>query len=336
MDINKITKYLKNTLVVLLLSVLVAPLFAQNAHALPLLDSLFGNDDEWMNAGGCGTAGTIGFAMCNLVISISTLPTFLVAISYLFGLVLGFFGLHKLREHIDSPGQTPLWEPVKRFLAGGMFIALPTIVDALKTSVNWGIARGEVSGFNVNGAAGSGLDTMLVSLIDNIWMPMQFLIGSFAWLAGLVMIMVGISRLLKTAQEGARGPGGLGTMMTFITGAALLSADSMMAAVSGSIFLSNNYATYGILQTTAGLTAEQEGHINAVIGSIVGFMVILGWVSFIRGFFIIRGYAEGDGQASIMAGITHIIGGALAVNIGSVLNAVQFTLGLDTFGVIFS
>ena len=37
-----------------------------------------------------------------------------------------------------------------------------------------------------------------------------------------------------------------------------------------------------------------------------------------------------------MAGLTHIIGGALAVNIGSVLNAVQFSLGLETFGIIFS
>lgn len=295
----------------------------------------FGGSKDWMEDGGCGNAGSLGFAICNLVISISKLPVMLSGISYLFGISLGLFALIKLKDHVDNPGQVALWEPFKRFIAGSMFLALPTIVEVIKNSLNWGVARGDVTGFNVGEVGGAGLDALLVALVDDLWYPMQYLIGAFAWIAGLMFIMVGISRMLKSADEGARGPSGIGTIMTFLTGAALLTADSMMSAVSGSIFLSNNYATYGILQTTAGLTSDQEQHINSVIGAIVGFMVIVGWVSFIRGFFIVRDFSEG-GQSSIMAGITHIIGGALAVNIGSVLNAIQFTLGLETFGIIFS
>jgi hypothetical protein len=65
-------------------------------------------------------------------------------------------------------------------------------------------------------------------------------------------------------------------------------------------------------------------------------MAVLGWISFIRGWFIIRDVAEGSQQASLMAGLTHLFGGALAINLGPVLNAAQTTLGLTAYGVNFT
>ena len=64
-------------------------------------------------------------------------------------------------------------------------------------------------------------------------------------------------------------------------------------------------------------------------------MTIIGYISFLRGFFILKEVAEGGGQASLMAAVTHIFGGALAVNLGPLMNAVQSTLGLGTYGVVF-
>jgi len=72
-----------------------------------------------------------------------------------------------------------------------------------------------------------------------------------------------------------------------------------------------------------------------VISSVLQFMIVLGVVSFARGIFIVRGVAEGNGQASLMAGVTHLIGGALAVNLGPMMNAVQSTLNLTAYGVSF-
>jgi hypothetical protein len=79
-----------------------------------------------------------------------------------------------------------------------------------------------------------------------------------------------------------------------------------------------------------------DEHVQAVITAVIAFVFIIGWVSFIRGFFIIRNVAEGTGQASMMAGLTHVFGGAIAVNLGPMMNAVQATLGLDGFGVTFN
>ena len=49
-----------------------------------------------------------------------------------------------------------------------------------------------------------------------------------------------------------------------------------------------------------------------------------------------RGVAEGSQQASVMSGVTHLIAGALAVNLGPLLNAVQVTLGITGYGIAFT
>ena len=95
----------------------------------------------------------------------------------------------------------------------------------------------------------------------------------------------------------------------------------------------NYIATMSFLSMSSG-DANIDSHILAVIGSVVGFMILVGVIAFIRGIFILRDVAEGNGQASLMAASTHIIGGALAVNMGSVINAIQSTFGLSVVSFI--
>jgi len=190
------------------------------------------------------------------------------------------------------------------------------------------------SNFNGTGATGNGLDAMMVKLIGNIWKPMQWLMSIFGYLAGILLIFIGISRLLKSEQEGARGPTGIGTLMTFLVGGCLIAANKMMGAFSNSLFGTDQVKNEGILKYTAGM-ADAAAHANAVIAAIVAFVSLVGWISFLRGFFIIRGVAEGNSQASMMAGITHLLGGAIAVNLGPIMMAVQTTLGITDYGIEF-
>jgi len=90
------------------------------------------------------------------------------------------------------------------------------------------------------------------------------------------------------------------------------------------------------MQYTTGMTASETAAAHAVITSVIKFMIVIGIISFVRGLFIVRSVAEGNQQASMMAAVTHLIGGTLAVNLGPVLNAVQETLGTSGFGITFS
>jgi len=120
----------------------------------------------------------------------------------------------------------------------------------------------------------------------------------------------------------------------FLTGGILLSINSILGAAVNSVF-QTGAENSAALTYTEGLDGV-AGNANAVIGAVMAFVAILGWISFIRGFFIMKDVAHGNGQASAMAGITHIIGGAVAVNLGGLINAVQNTLGITDYGLTIS
>ena len=181
---------------------------------------------------------------------------------------------------------------------------------------------------------GAGLDAIMVALFMDIYAPMMNIIFVFGYFIGLILVMVGISRIIKTSQDGPRGPASMGTVMTFVIAGVLFSLSTIMGTFSSSMFDTNKVATFAVLATSTGDVAVDD-HILAIISTVLVFMTIIGYISFMRGFFMIKDVAEGNNQASLMAGVTHIFGGALAVNLGPLMNAVQRTLGIDTLGVMF-
>lgn len=278
---------------------------------------------------------TLGGVIRNVFASTSGVPDLFAAFSYLFGLILGIWGIFKLKAHVENPNQVEIWDPMKRFLAGGAFFALPFVLTVVQNTVNpEGDGNLEGSDFNTSGATTEGLDGKLVALVRDVWEPMQFLLLGFCYLAGIILIIIGVSRLLKSEQDGPKGPMGFGTIMMFLTGGVLLSINPILGAAVNSIFQTGAQNS-AALTYTDGL-GDGGAHANAVIGAIMAFVAIIGFISFIRGFFIMKDVANGNGQASVMAGLTHIIGGSLAVNLGGFIKAVQSTLGITEFGLTVS
>lgn len=297
-------------------------------------------------AGECLAVGsnTLGDIVCNTMTSTMGLPEFLSLLSYMIGLIFGVWAILKIRDHVNNPAQTSLWEGVSRLIAGGAFFSLPVVTMALKYSVTpntlvVATALGTNTSFNETvptcGASNS-LDEAMVCFMSDILGPSHVLLNFFSFVAGMIFVMIGVSRLTKTAQEGARGPGGLGTVTTFVIGGLLMSATTILRALSTSFFGSPVTTTMAQLTYTTGMSVTETAAVHNVVSAVLKFLIIIGMISFVRGIFIMRDVAEGGQQASTMAGITHIMGGALAVNLGPLLNAVQQTLGITAFGVTFS
>ncbi len=295
---------------------------------------------------------TLGSVLCTVMETTMGLPGFLAALSYIIGTVLGLWAIIKIRDHVNNPSQTPLHEGITRLIAGGAFFALPVVAVAIQYSVTpnaaavAGTIAGANTGFNetlpASCADANSLDVAMVCFMNDTLGPTHVLLNFFTFVAGLIFVMIGISRLTRSAQEGAKGPGGIGTIATFVIAGFLMSSSTIMRAVSGSIFVNPNPLEFGSSQTnaqlkyTTGMDVAEQAAAHNVISAVLKFMIIIGMISFVRGLFIMRDVAEGSGQASTMAGLTHIIGGALAVNLGPLLNAVQATLGITAFGVTFS
>lgn len=284
---------------------------------------------------GCGATNTIGGVLCNLVVHTEDSQAIFPALCYLFGIFIGVWAIAKLYEHVTNPHQVSAWEPIKKAIVAGALFALPIVMEAVYQSLVGASPAALNADFRSGTPTGGGLDAMVVALMSDAFKPFSFVLMMFCYFAGCVLVIVGIMRLMKSAQEGPRGPGGFGTIMTFLVAGALFAADEMMSAATVSLFSTNAVAVNPTLKFDAGLKAIEREHIISVISAVLAFVMVLGWISFVRGWFIIRNVAEGDHQASLMAGMTHILGGALAINLGPVLNAVQETFGLAAIGVNF-
>lgn len=286
-------------------------------------------------------ADSIGDVICLAMENSTYFPFLLSCISYILGLVLGVWALIKIRDHVVDPNRTSLWEGVSRLIAGGAFFAMPAIAYAIAYSLRPdGIVAGAdaTTGFQENITCGTSnsLDMAMACFMQDIIGPTNTIVNFFCFVAGLIFIMIGTSRLIKSAQDGPKGPGGMGTVGTFIVGGILISTTTILSAISESFFDNSQTVTTASLAFTSGMSAAETDATYNVISAVLKFMIIIGMISFVRGIFIMREVAEGNQQASTMAGVTHIVGGALAVNLGPLLNALQSTLGITAFGVTFS
>jgi len=283
----------------------------------------------------CEGDGKLSDVICNVMDDMQDAPGFITALAYMVGLLFGVWGLFKLKDHVINPNQTPLSDSIKRFVAGGALFTLPLITQAAQDLINDGTVDPlELSEYAGDSGGTMGLDGLMLALMQDLFTPLISITYVACYVIGLILVFVGVTRMIKTAQDGPRGPASFGTIMTFIIAGALFSLASLLGAFSVTLFGDSTVATYAVLQTEID-GGVIDDHVLAVISTILAFMTIVGLFSFIRGFFILREVAEGHSQASIMAAITHIIGGVIAVNLGPFLNAVQSTFGLDTLGVLF-
>lgn len=326
MRIGTFHKKIKNLSLLAMVTLMGLPLFSDGAYAASA--KTIGNSGE------C-SGDTLGGMICNVISGSTGGAGLITGFAYLAGLLCGFLGILKLRDHVESPNQTPISDPLKRFAAGGAFFALPFIADVVRKTIEGdGTTYTTDTGFN-GSSSGVGLDALIVNLVSDIMAPTMWAVGWFGWIAGLIFVFIGISRLMKTEQQGAQGPTGIGTITTFLIAGCLFSLNSIISYINGSVFGDAVLQTNGVLQYTDGLGGSVD-HVHAVISAIVAFSAVIGWISVARGLFIVRGVSEGNSQASMMAAITHLIGGVLAINLGGVIMAVQNTLGISQYGIVFN
>lgn len=282
----------------------------------------------------------LGEVITNTYKSFDWFPVLLSSISYISGLALVAIGVFKFKDHVDNPAQNALSSGVKRFLAGGMFLSLPMMYDATRGTL-FGADTSPVNGISNTGYTSAtltpgGLDEMVVKLMTDIGGPIETLLVSFTYISAIALLLVGISRLTKKMEEGPRGPAGMGTIMTFLASAALFSFGDMMGSFSTSLFGNSTIMTVAQIDPsgTLGLDSADADKIAKVVEAVMAFIMIVGFIAFIRGWFVLKAFADGQQGATLAQGLTFLFGGALAINLGELVNALQNSVGVA--GITFS
>ncbi|MFH1157375.1 MAG: hypothetical protein V1721_00585 [Pseudomonadota bacterium] len=274
-------------------------------------------------------AQTVGTVISNLTVSFASIPRLLSSVAYIMGCFWAAWGIYKFKDHVDNPSQTPLSAGVKRFLGGGMLFSMPYMVDVVRRSLFGAAALTPTTGTLRNpNPLGGGMDQMIFELVADIAGPMTVLLTAFSYISGALLLLVGISRMIKTAQDGPRGPTGLGTIMTLFVAGTLISGAGMITAFTSSLFGDATISTFANISPVVIANPLDAAKIGAVIESLMTFIMIVGVIAFLRGLFVLRAFAEGGQNATIMQALTFLFGGALAINLGDLVNVLGTTVGV--------
>jgi hypothetical protein len=286
------------------------------------------------------SGGTLG-EMMNRVVGGSTNIVNLVSfLAYITGTIFAAVGVYKLKQHVEfGPQKIELPEPLKYLFTGGLMLALPSIANVAYMTFGGTGAGQEINTLAWNsGASGSGggLDDMMRNFIQDSYVPMQYLIQFFCVAAGAMLMMLAVHRFTKTAQEGPRGPTGLGTIATFVLAGALFSIAPSIGTFTETLFGDRTSRTIVSFMALDDSLGAASANAENVLTSVLAFLIIVGILSIIKGFFVMRDVAEGSQNATMLSGLSHVIAGAILVNFGQFANIVQNTLGISGYGVLFN
>lgn len=253
-------------------------------------------------------------------------------VAWLAGAFLGCAAIFKFKDHVDNPAQTPLSMGVKRMIAGGMFLSLPFSIRAVVNSTSGAAGAGKITstGYQVSGTPVAGsLEQMVVDVMKDIGAPVENMLVAFSYLAGISLLLVGISRLTKRMEEGPKGPAGFGTIMTFIAAGMLINYGSSIGHFTGSVFGNNSLMTNIAISANVMSNATQRAQVETVLSGLEVFVMLVGYIAFIRGWFVLKSFADGQQGATLAQGLTFLFGGAIAINVGELINAVSQTVGVN-------
>lgn len=277
----------------------------------------------------------MGDVFLNVLQSWGGITNILSTLAYFLGIFLVVHGIFKFKDHVDNPSQTRLSDPMKRMFAGGMFLSLPFMLRAMRGSIfgaeNVGSNALKSSKSDAANLSDGGLDKMVVDFMTNVAGPAEALLGAFSYLAAIALLLVGISRLTKKLEEGPRGPAGMGTIMTFIASGALFSFGDMMGTFANSVFGAggNQLKTNSLVASNVINDDESRLRVEKVIDAVMVFVMLVGYIAFIRGWFVMKAFADGQQGATIAQGLTFLFGGALAINLGELVNVLMRTVNVQ-------
>lgn len=285
-------------------------------------------------AGSPATTGeqSVGDVLRNMIHSSSNFTNLISLVAYLTGAILIFTGIYKFKDHVDNPSHTPISAGAKRWFAAGLMFSLPLATMAIRGSLFGDTTSNPtVTGFTDAQLTSDGLDAMIVRFIGNIMTPALGLLTAFTYIAGFGLLLVGISRLTKRMDEGPRGPGGAGTIMTFIASGALFSFANSAGVFVSSIFGDNQLMTNVQISPSTINEAADRAKIEKVVEGLMLFIMLVGYIAFVRGWFVLKSFADGNSGATVSQGLTFLLGGTLAINLGELINALSTTVGVSGF-----
>ena len=153
---------------------------------------------------------------------------------------------------------------------------------------------------------------------------MDLVVGA-SFVMGIFVTAMGLWKFKEYGEQGGRvkftlplGLVAVGTFMVIMPGMLNMATETLsLGANTGKSVLSQG--------PTGG---EASAAMAGAIKGILLFVKLIGHIAFLRGLFILKSMSEGSQQATMGRALTHLLGGAAAINIQVVAAMMSATLGM--------
>lgn len=281
------------------------------------------------NAAGVSTLGDL---VCNVKNNgLSIYPRMVNIAAYIAGAFMAVKSILLYRKHAENPAQPQMAAGTAHLFASGGLLAFPSFIGVVQRSF-FPAAAGKDNFACEAGAVGKGaqgLDVMMQNFVQNLHAPVFMLLAIISVAVGVTMLFQALMRASKIGTDPRAGsPKDIVTHLVF--GAILVSMGTVLPSTMASFFGDGSISTLSsssIIQWSNVIESGNTEAANKTVRAVLAFVQIVGGISFVRGWLLLKKAVEG-GQATIPQSLTHILGGAAAINIDKMLKILN-----DTFGV---
>ncbi len=151
------------------------------------------------------------------------------------------------------------------------------------------------------------------------------LVWAAAWVTGAAMAAAGLAAAGRRADQGPGQGGWAGPAAMLLCGCALLAFPSFVDSLTATMIAGQwEHAGPEIFARAPELLRIFEN--RATRETIIGILRIIqfvGLLAIFRGVLILNAAAQPAQRGTVGAGLTHLVGGGLAVNIGPVLDMIE-------------
>lgn len=166
------------------------------------------------------------------------------------------------------------------------------------------------------------LDTLAIN-------PFLDFLSVCSFLLGVLFIIQGLLKMARFSERKSESAGKI--LGCFVLGTVLISLPATMDVMTQTLFghTSTVYRYPSLAYTTGERTVDES--FSRGVQWFFRAAFVMGWVAFFRGWVVLKAALQGRSHATFSGGITHIVGGVFCVNLSSVVDALQQTLGFKFF-----
>jgi hypothetical protein len=161
----------------------------------------------------------------------------------------------------------------------------------------------------------------IIRRVGDLVPSLENLVFGLCWVIGLLLMVASVRAAMRTASEAGGRQSWSGPIVKAVLGTAFIALPTTIATLVTSFFGSPDIADprEALAYAPNMLSVFEGDQAKQTIAALLTIVQLVGLIGFCRGLLLLNALTNGSPNASLGAGLAHVFGGTLAINITALL-----------------